>query len=140
MAQTSPLEAIHRERERLQKLKAELSAAAAHARAAAWRVEMFHPDRPAVVDQGALDDLQALANVIGLRWVFLLEGHTMPGSRPDWSCTVLPPDWGLEHIAVMVGVFPSLSQARKNGWSGAPVAGFYKENIGPHRIHRVRIV
>jgi hypothetical protein len=140
MAQTSSLEAIHRERERLQKLKAELSAAAAHARAAAWRVEMFHPDRPAVVDQEALDDLQALANVIGLHWVFLLKGHTMPGSRPDWSCTVLPPDWGLEHIAVMVGVFPSLSQARKNGWSGAPVAGFYKENIGPHRIHRVRIV
>jgi hypothetical protein len=39
----------------------------------------------------------------------------------------------------MIGVFPSLSQARKNGWSGVPVAGFHKENIGPNRIHRVLI-
>lgn len=140
MAQVNPLEAIHKERERLQTLKAELSVAVNHARAAFWRIGMFHPDRPAVVDLDALQDLEALVNVIGLHWVFLLEGHSMPGSRPDWSCTVLPPDWGLEHIAVMVGVFPSLSQARKNGWSGAPVAGFYKENIGPYRIHRVRIV
>ena len=134
----NPLEAIHLERERLLKLKGALHEAAGHAQAAAWRIEMFHPGRPAVVDRVALQGLQTLAGVIGLHWVFLLEGHTLP-DRPAWSCTVLPPDWGLEHVAVMVGVFPSLSQARKNGWSGAPVAGFHKENIGPNRIHRVLI-
>lgn len=135
---TNPLEAIHLERERLLKLKRALAEAADHAAAAAWRIEIFHPDRPAVVDRQALQSLQNLRNVIGLHWVFLLEGHSVP-DRPQWSCTVLPPDWGLEHIAVMVGVFPSLSQARKNGWSGPPTAGFHRENIGPNRIHRVLV-
>lgn len=137
-AKANPLEAIHLERERLLKLRRALHDAVGHAQAAAWRIDLFHPDRPAVVDRKTLWELATLANVIGLHWVFLLEGHTLPG-RPEWSCTALPPEWGLEHIAVMVGVFPSLSQARKNGWSGAPVAGFHKENIGPNRIHRVLI-
>jgi hypothetical protein len=136
---SNPLEAVFLERDRLLKLKAELSAAVAHARAAAWRVEVFHPDHPPLVDQGVLQEMERLAGVIGLQWVFLTP-DAIPISRPRWSCTVLPDDWGLEHIAVMVGVFPSLSQARKNGWSGPPMAGFEKRDVGPSKIHRIRIL
>jgi len=136
---SNPLEAIHLERERLLKLKAELSAAVGHAKAAAWRIDLFNPDRPAVIDWDELTRLEQLTWEIGLHWVFLVGEHTDP-ARPMWSCTVLPFDWGLEHIAVMVGVFPSLSQARKNGWSGDPVPGFEKRDTGPGRIHRIKII
>jgi hypothetical protein len=136
---SNPLEAVFLERDRLLKLKAELSAAVAHARAAAWRVEVFHPDHPPLVDHGVLQEVERLAGVIGLHWVFLTS-EDAETTRPRWSCTVLPDDWGLEHIAVMVGVFPSLSQARKNGWSGVPAAGFEKRDVGPCKIHRIKVV
>jgi hypothetical protein len=38
------------------------------------------------------------------------------------------PTW--EDIAVMVGVFPSKSQARKNGWVGIVGSGFHQRAIG----------
>ena len=134
----NPLEAVFLERDRLLKLKAELLTAVAHARAAAWRVEGFHPDCPPLVDQGVLQEMERLAGMIGLQWVFLTSENAAT-TRPRWSCTVLPEDWGLEHIAVMVGVFPSLSQARKNGWTGAPQPGFEKRDVGAGRIHRIRV-
>jgi hypothetical protein len=136
---SNPLEAVFIERDRLLKLKAELSAAVAHARAAAWRVEVFHRDHPPLVDQGVLQEMERLAGMLCLHWIFLTDANAAT-NRPLWSCTVLPADWGLEHIAVMVGVFPSLSQARKNGWSGPPTAGFEKRDVGPSKIHRIRIL
>jgi hypothetical protein len=30
----------------------------------------------------------------------------------------MQPHWKMEHIAAEIGLFPSLGQARKNGWSG----------------------
>lgn len=135
----NPLEAVFEERDRLLKVKAQLSAAVAHARAAAWRVEMFHPDHPPLVNREVMEDMERLAGMIGLQWVFLAGEEDRPG-RPRWSCTALPPDWGMEHIAVMVGVFPSLSQARKNGWNGPPVPGTVKRDVGPSRIHRIEVI
>jgi hypothetical protein len=135
----NPLEAVFRERDRLLKLKAELSVAVSHARAASWRVTVFHPDRPALVDEAVLLEMERLAGMIGLQWVFLTGANAQP-DRPAWSCTMMPPDWGMEHIAVMVGVFPSLSQARKNGWSGQPSPGTVKRDVGPNRIHRIEVI
>jgi hypothetical protein len=90
---SNPMEAVFLERDRLLKLKAELSTAVAHARAAAWRVEVFHPDRPPLVDQGVLQEMERLAGVIGLQWVFLTSENATT-TRPRWSCTVLPEGLG----------------------------------------------
>lgn len=43
----------------------------------------------------------------------------------------IQPHWKMEHIALEMELFPSLGQARKNGWSGEIPQGYIeKRNIG----------
>ena len=52
------------------------------------------------------------------------------GFDPD-DCIEIQPHWILAHIAVEMGLFPSVGQARKNGWNNPIPEGFTeKKNIG----------
>jgi hypothetical protein len=57
--------------------------------------------------------------------VFNLPESDWWGFEPNDSIEIQP-HWGMEHIAVEMGVFPSLGQARKNRWVG-PIPPGYTE-------------
>jgi hypothetical protein len=109
-----------------------------------------------------LDKIERLYQFVGLHWIFVTKEYLLEENilieekfytdfntgifidiyckRPLYSCTVLPDDWGMEHIAVMLGIFPSISQARKNNWTGKPKRGLHKHGLGAAKIDTLTIL
>jgi len=64
------------------------------------------------------------------RGVFDLPQQDWWGFDPEDSIEIQP-HWTMAHIAVEMELFPSIGQARKNGWSGEIPQGLTeKRNIG----------
>jgi hypothetical protein len=42
--------------------------------------------------------------------------------------------WNMSHIMTKIGIFPSVSQARKNGWNIPIPDGFWTKRIGKKKI------
>ena len=43
-------------------------------------------------------------------------------------------NWNMSHIMTKVGIFPSVSQARKNGWNIPIIEGFSEYKVGKKKI------
>ena len=49
---------------------------------------------------------------------------------PDDTFIIIDDHWTMAHIMHKAGIFPSISQARKNGWDKAIPDGFTIKTIG----------
>ena len=69
------------------------------------------------------------------RWVFdfIKQGVSEEDANfmgMSWENAIaIEPHWTMAHIAVAMGIFPSVGQARKNGWS-SPIETGYSERGG----------
>ncbi len=52
----------------------------------------------------------------------------------DAPLQVLPPEWQLAHVAHACGFFPSVGQARKNGWAGPVPPGYSEYTFSKRRV------
>jgi len=50
------------------------------------------------------------------------------------TINVMGDNWAMSHIMCAVGMFPSVSQARKNGWNKPIPDGFSEMTVGKKRI------
>jgi hypothetical protein len=114
------------------------------------------------INHNILDKIERLYQFVGRHWIFVTKEYLLEENvlieekfytsfvgnifidiyckRPLYTCTVLPDDWGMEHIAVMLEVFPSISQARKNNWTGKPKRGFHRHSLGAAKIDTLTIL
>lgn len=84
-----------------------------------WLIAKDHPDNTwSFIKQGVTEDD---ANSIGMSWsesnTFVIESH-----------------WNMAHIAHKMGIFPSVSQAKKNGWDIPIEEGFSEFSWGKKRV------
>ena len=54
--------------------------------------------------------------------------------RPGETVTIVPEIWTLAHIMHAVGAFPSVKQAKSNGWNRPIPDGFSEFGVGKNKI------
>lgn len=59
-----------------------------------------------------------------------------PFDKEDGEFVDIQPDWTMAHIMYRAGIFPSVKQAKSNGWN-KPISLGYDENIVGKRGLRV---
>ena len=52
------------------------------------------------------------------------------GPLDDETFTQIEPEWSMANIMMVVGIFPSVNQARKNGWNKPIPDGFSDIRVG----------
>ena len=57
-----------------------------------------------------------------------------PFEACDGPFIEIEPQWTMAHIMTGAGVFPSVGQARKNGWDKPIPAGYSEHTVGKRRV------
>jgi hypothetical protein len=64
-----------------------------------------------------------------------VEGFLGPVDREvDGPFVVMQPHWRMAHVMHAAGVFPSVAQARKNGWPDGVPLGYSEHTVGKRRL------
>lgn len=57
-----------------------------------------------------------------------------PLTPDDGPFTPLPPEWTMAHVMHAAGLFPSVGQARKNGWAKPVPPGYSQYTVSKRKV------